>query len=201
VLPPLTPERFSADKVHKVAQFDCGAAHEWEVYLNEWIKGPEALKSMTDWNTEIWLYYTGNQLVGYGSFGPNRLIWPYNTSLKQQVTIIPAFAVSGAFRRKPDGVNRHDRFAWRILSDLVCRSLLHGTDMLMLYVHKDNSFAQRFYGNFGFANAGISRVADHNLMLFDLRELRLRIAAPAPMQLVAPEKPRTEADPGVSSSS
>lgn len=167
---PLIAERFTPEKLAKVAGFDCTDknCHPWEMYLNAWIK-EDAPTCVKQGKTRVWLYYSGEELVGYGSLGLTTIEWPYRTRQRQSQAFIPAFAISRWFRGKPRGGKREDRFAWRAMSDLVSRATVLRRELLTLYVDKQNNGAQRFYKNFGFAMVG--ECHDHYVMALNIRRL------------------------------
>ncbi len=173
MLPQLISKKFDQSFRQDVQAFTCSTAVDrpWEKYLDDWIKGPEPDEDIQKFGNEVWLYYLGEKLVGYGSIGKNSLSWPYPSGKKKEVVIIPTFAVSSEFRGKPPGPDKSIRYSWQIFEDLVGKSLKYGLDDLVLYVHESNSKAIKFYVDFGFASIGKAskKNPNHNVMALDIR--------------------------------
>lgn len=171
------PVKFAAD----IAAFNCcrrkgqERGEDWEEYLNDWIKGEEPSHDINKRQNDVYLYYSKSRLVGYGSLGTTRLADPRVPGSNGKCSVIPTFAVSIDFQKEPRGCERYDRFSHRILSDLLLRSLLHGTTLMTLFVHQKNDNARGFYQKAGFAMVGPSSQDEHDLMVYELTALRERL--------------------------
>lgn len=150
----LTIEAFSEERLSEVKDFYCGD-ETWSRAAEEWIKAPAdseygALPSMNRHSNQVWLYYSPSEtLVGFGSVGRARWRWPLSGGLHKQWSYIPQIAVGFEFRRQPPGP-KAARYSHQIMAHLILESLTHGTDLLGLHVHRDNSLAIAFYRGFDF---------------------------------------------------
>ena len=146
---------FDATKIDNVRSFRCGE-NRWEYAIAEWIKGDRVLKSMIQRGTEVWLYYDGDLLVGYGSLGKTRRKWLPPDGGYQNLSLIPSIAVHSDFQGKPD---TKPRYSDLIIGDLIAKARDHGTELLVLDVHEENKRAIAFYNRYDF-NA-VSAADDH----------------------------------------
>jgi ribosomal protein S18 acetylase RimI-like enzyme len=107
---------------------------------------------MANYGTRVWLY-RDESLVGFGSIGTTRWSVPDEAGPKRKVSIIPWVAIAEAFRGRPAGVPRDQRYSSLILDDLISEaaSLMNCEPYLCLCVHPDNAAAIRLYERHEFA--------------------------------------------------
>ena len=133
-----------------VQSFECGES-DTALDMADWIKGPRCIFSMAQKNTQVWLFHDEHgSLVGFGSLGTTDWPWPTPQSAPEKVSIIPAIAVQSQFRRQPAGANKEDRYSALIVRFLIKQAMLHGTRLLVLYVHKTNVNAIDLYQHLNF---------------------------------------------------
>ena len=142
--------KFEFSQIQQVADFNCGDS-PFEYAVAEWIKSDRAIKSIRDRGTEVWLYYEADSLVGYGSLGATRRKWLPPNGNYQNLSIIPSLAVQTEFQCKPDSPPRYSHL---ILGDLISKAREHRNQLLVLYVHVDNTRAIKFYEKFDFKPSG-----------------------------------------------
>jgi len=166
----LEPRPFTAALHAAVQGFDCGS-ESWERAMALWITGQEAIDSITNRGTQVFLYYDGsNQLVGFGSIGTTHWSWPPPNGRRTELAIIPALAVQKRFWGHPKGrsVAPSDKYSRQILSDLIGRAKLLPVTALALFVHKDNTHAIALYREIEFERVGELK-NDHYKMALPLR--------------------------------
>jgi GNAT superfamily N-acetyltransferase len=144
----------------EVQSFFCGP-ERWAVEVAEWIKSPAGvLDDIRNYpTTEVWLFRTGGgELVGFSSLGEQMVSLPMPKGPKRLVSCIPFMGVAKSFQRKPEGARREDRFASRILEDLIeCAAEKTAkrpdlTAAMILSVDDGNKSAIGFYEKRGFAD-------------------------------------------------
>jgi hypothetical protein len=69
---------------------------------------------------------------------------------RQSVLIIPAFAVQSPFQGEPKQLPPDERYAYRIMADLIAKARSQGPTILSLFVDKRNAKAIAFYNKVGF---------------------------------------------------
>ena len=69
---------------------------------------------------------------------------------RQPVSIIPAFAIATRFQGGPKHLPPEERYASRIMGDLLSKAAALGPRILELFVDKRNARAIVFYGRIGF---------------------------------------------------
>lgn len=141
---------FSVDMLADVADFHCGD-DPWATEVADWIRnaGPDcvldAIKNPR-YQTEVWVYGEGDNLVGFGSLG--RSTW---RGWNQPLNIIPMLGVHTDFQGQPKGPGEVS-FAKQIVRDLVAEARKH-TDrapILGLLYHPNNQKARGLYLGEGF---------------------------------------------------
>lgn len=143
---------FSSAKLAEVADFDCGD-EDWSLALTAWLLEGDAIATMTNRGTDVWLYYNSDDdVVGFGSLGKTQRPWPRKgrrgTGPKVDVSIIPCVAVRKEFRGLPRPPAK--TFAYQIMLDLIANARKHGTRVLLLDVDEGNDRAIAFYKKLSF---------------------------------------------------
>ena len=120
----LRAQPFSESLLADVRDFDCGD-ERWQVEVARWIKDASADDCAVTWmrrGTKVWLYRTDEgELVGYGSLGTTK--WRVvRDAPRQSVSIIPGIAVQRRFQGEPKQVPPDERFAYRIVADLISKA-------------------------------------------------------------------------------
>jgi GNAT superfamily N-acetyltransferase len=163
----------------RLADFSCGA-ESWSKCATEWIRGSDALNSMTKWGTRVWLFETeGGDLVGFGSLGASRWRWPPPDGPHASVALIPMLGIDVRFHGQPD--DPEWRYSRQIMSHLIAEAERTASEWrgkpserpewLVLQVHRDNSRAIRLYQNCGFELIpGVERAHDHRVMKLAIGE-------------------------------
>lgn len=108
---------------------------------------PGALQSMRDYGTDVWLFYLGEHIVGFGSLGPTQ--WNGKT-----IGFIPQLGLCVDFHGQPAEAPRHERFSWQIMGHIVATAQAKHYPAIALSVDCENQKAKRFYENIGFADRG-----------------------------------------------
>lgn len=161
---PFSPEMHSSLDVQA---FECGD-EEWAAVMAAYLKAPPdefgAAKHVAENGYNVWLYYEGDNLVGFGSIGTFR--WTINRK-KFRVSFLQACAVATEFQGKPQG-DQQDRYSWRILSDIAAREKERGRRFLGLHVDKRNLPAIRFFQDFGFEH--VEELDRVHRMILDLSD-------------------------------
>lgn len=153
--PLLSVQPFSAAPLPEVQDFQCGD-DRWDVEVADWIKAPpdheeSAVNYMLSRGTEVWLYRDDEGgIVGYGSLGKNEWSWPFPKGKKQTITIIPFFGIDKRYQGLPRNAPRDERFAYRIIGNLIRKACGYGSAIVGLLVDRDNVRAIKFYQNVGF---------------------------------------------------
>src|SRR5438045_213268 len=106
---------FTAAQLSNVQGFDCGDA-VWEVPLNQWIVSDEAVANTR--RNQIWLYYEGTNLIGYGCLGETKRPHPTGDDPKIKLAIIPYVAIQKAHQGHPPGVGRDQKYSGQIMNHL-----------------------------------------------------------------------------------
>lgn len=138
-----------------VARFHCGD-EPWSKAAATWLSNPlelhGALKSIRDHGSSVWLFYSADVLVGFGSLGP----WRYKAADGNVETIgyIPQIAVDTSFQGQPAEAPRGSRFAYQIVSHVLATALDRGFRKVALRVDSQNRRAVRFYERIGFVRFG-----------------------------------------------
>ncbi|HZZ74215.1 MAG TPA: GNAT family N-acetyltransferase [Pirellulales bacterium] len=143
---------FTAAMTADVQGFICGS-EEWELDMANWITGQRVITAIADSKNEaqVWLYYSGDFLVGFGSLAKTRWPWPMPDGKHQNLAIIPALAIQSTFKGKPEGVTeKSEKFSNLLMSDLIAKARLRGVPGLVLFAHPKNTPAIRLYSGFGF---------------------------------------------------
>ena len=148
----LRAQPFSESLLADVRDFRCGD-EPWQVEVARWIKDASIDDCAVKWmqrGTRVWLYRTAEgELVGYGSLGTTK--WRMRPDARRQpVSIIPAFAVQSQFQGEPKHLPPDERYAYRIVADLISKAASQGSTILGLFVEKRNSRAIAFYNRIGF---------------------------------------------------
>lgn len=161
---PLLPSVFTAESLPLVegASFgDCAFGKIATAWIRCFDQYDCALQSIAARGTQVFLYRnTEGDLVGFGSIG--------TTSRKirgVQVTwsIIPQVGVVDRFHGKPKG-DASNKYSTSIMVDLMARAKKHGTPILMLKVHKENTHAVRLYDYLGFVPMGEPNPVGYQIM-------------------------------------
>lgn len=169
----LRVQPFSSALLADVQGFDCGG-DPWQVEVATWIKDTSTDECAVKWierGTEVWLYRTADgSLVGYGALGQTEWSWPPPNGPKESVSIIPYFGVQKAYQGEPKDRQPEERYAYRIMGDLVSKAQAHGTRILGLFVDRRNVRAIGFYERVGFQRLLDSKPRPLMRMYLDLRE-------------------------------
>lgn len=154
-MPPLLePLRFCEADLPLVENFYCGD-EPWSVVAAEWIRAPAvhdpgALYSVANRGNEVFLYFDGPQLVGFGSLGKCKWSYPGRKDQRIEFSYIPQVALAADFQRKPAGAVDGERYSDAVIQDLIGRANLHGLEMLALQVSTENLKAIRLYQRYDF---------------------------------------------------
>jgi ribosomal protein S18 acetylase RimI-like enzyme len=138
-----------------VRSFTCGRANQkeerWERDVSEWIKDPGpsgALYADRMGEAEVYLYYEGNHLIGYGSIGVETWKDIENGEVIGRVSVLPYAGIHTNFRGQGGPPER--RYGRRILGGLIEEVDRRAANpWLFLYVDPENP-ARNLYPLFGF---------------------------------------------------
>ena len=145
---------FTAELLPKVQSFDCGD-EVWEREVSDWIKHPLGTGGALDelqHGTRVWLYYTAEDgIIGFGSLGEAVQRYPSPKDDKIPAGVITNLAIQTRFRGQPPGP-RQERYSARILDHLIHEAMAtrDQRSILVLYVHVENTRAEKFYRDAGF---------------------------------------------------
>jgi ribosomal protein S18 acetylase RimI-like enzyme len=148
----LQVQPFSAALLSEVRDFFCGD-EPWQVEVAQWIKDATLDDGAVRWmqhGTKVWLYRTNaGELIGFGSLGTTK--WRMRRDApRESVGIIPAFAVALRFQGEPKHLPPEERYAARIMGDLISKAGSLGPKIVGLFVDKRNVRAIAFYNRIGF---------------------------------------------------
>ena len=155
----LYADEFTEEDLPELAQFDCRGDSDapWARAANEWLLGSEVWQSKRR-GTCVWLYrLASGVVVGFGSLGMTRRRWPPPDGGYRNLLIIPMLGIDHLFQGKP---TESEKYSHQILNHLLYEAsqlIQHEeaagrstTNVLTLYVHKDNKPARKLYETFGF---------------------------------------------------
>ena len=142
----LTPLTFNQSLLKRVQSFDCG-----DSYYSQWIADVHqgALRNMEEYKNTVWIYESGDDVVGYGSLGQIRWPFPPPNGPKEQVSYIPMLAVASAFQGQSDG---NGRYADQIVEHLISEARSSAFTRLCLMALDTNVGALRLYKRNGFVD-------------------------------------------------
>jgi ribosomal protein S18 acetylase RimI-like enzyme len=148
----LRVQPFSVSLLSDVRDFHCGD-EPWQVEVAQWIKDATLDDCAVIWmkrGTSVWLYRTHeNALVGYGSLGKTN--WRLRQGVpRETVSIIPSLGVQTCFQGEPKNLPPEERYAYRIMGDLISKANCQNTRILGLFADKRNARAIGFYNRVGF---------------------------------------------------
>ena len=143
----------------RLCGFSCGDETATARAATEWILGSGAIVSRKKYGTRVWLFETaGGEAVGFGSIGPSTWKWPPPDGDREDVVIIPMLGIDTKYQGQPDDPD------WRYSNQIMAHLLFEARRMirewerdaarkpkrLVLFVHRDNERAIRFYRRCGF---------------------------------------------------
>jgi ribosomal protein S18 acetylase RimI-like enzyme len=148
----LRVQPFSASLLAEVRDFHCGD-QPWETEVSRWLTESAIDDCAVKWmerGTKVWLYRAENgEIVGYGSLGSTKWRMQPNEP-RQPVSIIPSFALAASFQGEPRHLPSEERYATRIMRDLIAKADSLAPRILGLFVDKHNARAIAFYSRIGF---------------------------------------------------
>ncbi|MFO1023139.1 MAG: GNAT family N-acetyltransferase [Planctomycetales bacterium] len=144
---PMRAKRFSPSDQNSLQDFECGS-QTYAVQMANWIKGEKCLDSIQNRQTSVWLFYSDEEFVGFGSLGPTNWRMPTQKDPPIPVTIIPALAVDTKFQGRVCSTG--NTYSHDILHFLLERAQETKVSRVVLYVHEDNAKAIALYKKFGF---------------------------------------------------
>jgi len=170
-----TPLTSEADQTRLVG-FNCGTEH-FAGHVAEWILGSDVFDSIKR-GTRVWIFETvAGHVVGYGSLGTTRWKWPLPDGQRTSLVIIPMLGMDSRYFGQPPEPE------WRYANQMMAHLIHEATRLvsewprgdkkycrkLVLFVHRDNRRAIRFYERCGFeAISGSIDESGHFKMLYDL---------------------------------
>jgi hypothetical protein len=142
--------QFSRESLPLVQSFECGD-EPWASDVSDWIKAEvDGAADLVDQGTcTVWLYYTDDEeLFGYASLGISFHEWNVPGFSRSKIPIIPFFGVQSEFQGKPESADHLDRYAARMMRDVVAQAIqLEHAELPLLGLLCDhrNSKAIGFY--------------------------------------------------------
>jgi ribosomal protein S18 acetylase RimI-like enzyme len=162
----LYADEFTEEDLAELALFDCSGDSDapWARAANEWLFGSDVWHSKRR-GTRVWLYrLASGVVVGFGSLGLTRRRWPPPDGGYRNVLIIPMLGIDYRFQGKP---TESEKYSHQILEHLLYEAtqlIRHEgtvgrstTNVVTLWVHKDNRPAIKLYERFGFVAAPKAR--------------------------------------------